>query len=563
MKLKLHLIGVILAITCGAQCGLVRATESTIKFKPDWTEIQDLKPDALSSNKPIRQKWLVVVGASKFKEKRLDNSIGMDKAAEDFYQYALDPNAGRFDKDHVRLLVNAQATRQGIMASFGKQWLGSLANPDDLVVVFISTLSFPTTDGKAYLCAYDCALDNVYSTCISIQDFMETLKKEVPAQRIVVILQACYSGAAELTNGSKSLFASRFNFDLNEISLGKGFIILSSSAPDQITWSNSFSENLIKALRENNGMIPLENAFAKARADTESDTNKGSNGLRCQMPVMKSDWKGKPLVLGVPPLTNVSPLPSTVGTFLAAESYYLKANEAVVAGNLDQAIIQYKQALSVDPGYADALSDYAGALALQGKWQEAAELYQKVVDARPSDSLFHLNYACTLAKLGKQDQSVSELEKSLRLDPKNRIALVALANVAIQTGDFGKAAQYLQQAIALYPSSASLHDRLAYVLGRDGAAEPAIKESRLAVTLDPNSLSARLNLAANLLLAGDTAAATKAYRDAIAVSPDNPDAHYCLSQILTKSGDPTAATKELERFQQLSRAINSKSQQSP
>jgi tetratricopeptide (TPR) repeat protein len=377
---------------------------------------------------------------------------------------------------------------------------------------------------------------------------MDVLKKEVPSQRIVLILESCYSGAAELTSGSKSLFGVRYNLDLDKVSLGKGFIILSSSQPDQITWSNSFSENLIKALRANDGMSNLNDAFEKAKEGTESDTKNMSNGQRCQTPIMKSDWHGKPLLLGVPPLSHIAPIPSNVGIFLAAESSYLKANQALIAGNLDEALTHYKDALSVDPNYADAWADYGSALSLKSQYPEALDAYRKAILLKPADALFHLNYARLLAKSDHWQGSVSELNESLRLDPKNRTTLVALANVKIQAGEYGQAADYLKRAIVLYPGAASLHDRLAYVLGRDGASTQAIEESRKAVELDPKLLSAHLNLAANILLSGDSAGALLAYQDALKLDPDNADAHYCAGQILKKKGETAKANDELKKF---------------
>jgi hypothetical protein len=62
-----------------------------------WTKIQDLNPNATSTNRPIKQKWAVVIGAAKFKEKRLDGvDAKMDLAARNFAAYLKDPNAGRF-----------------------------------------------------------------------------------------------------------------------------------------------------------------------------------------------------------------------------------------------------------------------------------------------------------------------------------------------------------------------------------------------------------------------------------------------------------------------------------
>lgn len=236
-----------------------------------WTQIQDLNPNATATNRPIKQKWAVVIGTAKFQESRLNGMDDrMDEAARNFSAYLTDPNGGRFPETHVKTLINSSATRQNILNNLGKGWLGSLAGPDDLVVVFVSTKGFPTTEGGTYLSAYDCALDNVYSTCISMQTMMDTLKQDVKTDRIVMVLEAPYSGAAELTSGAKALFNGS-NIDLAKVALGKGYIILSSSRPDQMTWGNSFSTNLIKALKSGNGMISLNEAFEQARVATNSE----------------------------------------------------------------------------------------------------------------------------------------------------------------------------------------------------------------------------------------------------------------------------------------------------
>src|ERR1700679_2344218 len=191
------------------------------------TKIQDLNPNAKSINSPVRQKWAVVIGAAKFKESRLDNNdTKMDVAAKNFADYLRDPNSGRFPDSHVKVLLNSEATRQNVLANLGKGWLGSLAGQDDIVVVYISTQAFPTTDGGSYLCAYDCALDNPYSTCFSMKSLMDTLKQEVKTNRIILVLEAPYSGAAELTSGAKSIPVNN-SVNLKTVELGSGFMILS------------------------------------------------------------------------------------------------------------------------------------------------------------------------------------------------------------------------------------------------------------------------------------------------------------------------------------------------
>ncbi len=517
----------------------------------EWTKIQDLNPQARATNRPVKQKWAVVVGLGRFLERRLCDDLDvMDRSAQEFYQYLLAADGGRFEKDHVRMLLNGNATRQSITTTLGESWLGRVAGPDDLVVVYLATSGFPTTDGSTYLCTYNSALDNIYSTCLSMQDLMETLRKNVHCDRIVLILQAAYSGSAELTSGAKALY-SGYNLDLNKVILGKGYVILSSSRPEQISWRDVFSSNLIKALRQKNGLIPLQEAFAIARERTEYDTTHTYPSMRLQTPVMKSDWKGNDLVLGTPPIEQVSQLPEGVMTFLGAESHYLKANNFVGSGNLDASIPEYEAALSTDPGYADCLGDYGAVLAMKGDWKGAAQKYRAALQSRPGDGLFHANYARVLSRLGLFDQSRQELETAYRINPKDRIVLCALADRCLEAGDVERGVSLLREVVKLYPRMAQLHDRLSYALTRAGCLDEALSQAMEAVKLDSSLTSARLNLGSILLLKGNKEGSLAAYKEAVTLSPENPDAHFLLSRTMESMGDLSGARAELSRFLEL------------
>jgi tetratricopeptide (TPR) repeat protein len=529
-------------------CAFADTTPGGDKPAFEWTKIQDLKPDGRATNRPVKQKWAVVVGASKFKEKRLDGDEQlMDKAARDFYAYLTDEHGGRFAPSHVKLLLNAEATRQNIMAALGPTWLGSLAGPDDLVVVFYSSSSFPTTDGGTYLCAYDCALDNIYTTCISMQDLMGTLKKDVKSDRILLVLQACYSGAAEL--GSKALY-SGYNLDLEKVSLGKGYVILSSSGPDEMTYNDVFSRHLIEALRQQNGLVPLRAAFASAKKATQEETGKLAGHNKKQTPVIKTDWQGNDLVVGTPPVEQVSALPDGVINYLSAESYYLKATNLANDANFNEAIPQYEKAIAIDPTYADALADYGAILAIKNKLPEAQAQYEKAVNVRPDDGLFHANYARILDRLGKSQEAVVQLEQAYRCSPKDRVVLLALSTKDMTSGNAQRAVRLLKEAAALYPNVSKVRERLSYALAKTGETDAALAEAKEAVKLDPKAPSALLNLGSILMLHGDKTAAMSAYKEALTVAPDYADAHFLLSRALEANGDKGGALSELELFLQ-------------
>lgn len=544
---------VVTSITISDATGSAASTaEPDLNKKPasgvQWTKIQDLNPNATTTNRPIKQKWAVVIGASKFKESKLDGMDSkMDVAARNFAAYLKDPQAGRFPESHVKTLINSDATKQNIINNLGKGWLGSLAGPDDMVVVFISTHGFPTTDGSTYLSAYDCALDNVYSTCLSMQNLMDTLKKEVKTDRIVMVIESPYSGAAELTAGAKALFKGS-NVDSNKVAIGKGYIILTSSKPDQMTWGNAFSSNLIKALREKDGMQGLTEAFAKARSMTENDTSLGNASSKKQTPVMKSDWTGNDIVLGAPTIEQVKEIPENVMAFVAAEAHYLKANNLVSEGNFDGAIAEYKAAIDTDSEYADAIADYGAILTIKGDWAGAAEKYKRAIEIKPSDALFHANYARVLTKLGQEDASIKELELAYRLNPKDKIILGALANKCIAAGNLENAITLLEQAVYLFPQSAPMHDRLSYVFAKSGNVSQSFVHAKEAVKLDPKLVSARLNLGSAYLLRGDPDSAKQAYIETTNIDPKNFDAHFLLAGTMEKLGDNKGAKAELSTF---------------
>lgn len=540
------------------------ALEMTPKAVPgvEFTKIQDLDPKSRGFNRPIKQKWAVVIGMSKFKEARLAPTQAMDMAqsAKEFDNYLVDPHGGRFDRNHVKLLTDSNASKQAITTLIGPSFLGS-ADKDDLVVVYLATSAFPTTDGNTYLCTYDCALDNIYGTCISMQSIMSTLKENIHSDRILLVLQAGYSGAAELGSGSKALQSTSsaasaeapptakpaFNFDLQKAVLGNGFIILSSSQPNEMTWSTAFSRNLTKALRQEDGMISLNKAFDIARKATEVETAAAGPG-RKQIPVMKSSWTGSDLVVGALPAERVADLPASVSSFLSAQGSYLKANQAVADGKIDEALEQYKLSILADPSYADAVGDWGAALTMKNDWQGAADMYKKAIAMRPLDELFHLNYARVLDKLGDKDASWQELNTAYRLNPKDTSVLLALANKSLTMNQSSDASRFLEQAVDLYPTRSDLRERLSFALMKSGDVDQALAQAKEAVHLDAKSASAQTTLGTILMVQNYVEPALTAYKQAAALSPQDPNICWLLSKALEKNGDRDAAIAQLQRF---------------
>lgn len=113
-----------------------------------------VKP-AAAQNRPVDDKWALIIGISRFKDPSMDLKYPA-KDATDFRDYLV-KEAG-FSEDHVKLITDAEATRAGILSAIGDKWLPRTAQPNDLVVIYISSHGSPSkmdNEGSNYIIAHD------------------------------------------------------------------------------------------------------------------------------------------------------------------------------------------------------------------------------------------------------------------------------------------------------------------------------------------------------------------------------------------------------------------------
>jgi uncharacterized caspase-like protein len=197
-------------------------------------------------------------------------------------------------------LTDEQATKTNVLTQLGDKWLPHLAHPNDLVLIFISSHGSPSTmdqEGINYLVLHDTDPEALYATGLPLQDLAQTIKDRVHCNRVVVILDACNSGAA---NAAKGIFRS--NVSAGSILLGSGELVLCSSEPNQVSWESKryangvFTHDLIESLRTNK---PLNQAFEIMKDSVQSEVLQDRGEI--QTPVLKSTWSGNSLLISAPP----------------------------------------------------------------------------------------------------------------------------------------------------------------------------------------------------------------------------------------------------------------------
>jgi len=279
--------------------------------------------------RPVSDKWALVVGVSNFK----DSSINLQYAAKDatdFYNYLI--HEAHFAPDHVKLLLDKNATRENIVTNLGDRWLAKVAGKDDLVVIYLSshgTSSRKEIGDTNFIVAYETNLENVIFTGISMQSFTTGISDLIKSDRVVVVMDVCHGGAvrrdSDLDNiateseapkriamstsssasGMKGLIRSP---ELSGKSMGnlvgKGQIVLASSEADQVSWESVgypngvFTRRLIEGLRQKGEKTTVLEAFSYMRQKVEQEVLKDRSEIQTPIAVTKS-WQGSDVPLAI------------------------------------------------------------------------------------------------------------------------------------------------------------------------------------------------------------------------------------------------------------------------
>lgn len=259
-------------------------------------------PVVATSSVPIEDKWALVVGVSDFAAPGVSLKYSA-KDATDFSQFLI--KEANFAPDHVKLLVNKDATKERVLAEIGDKWLPRVAHPNDLVVIFISTHGSPSQmdqEGLNYLVMHNTDPESLYATGLQLQELATAIHQRVHSDRVVLIIDACHSGSA---NPAKGIARTAGNVNTEILVQGTGQMVICSSEPQQVSWESKryensvFTHQLIEALRRADSKEPtLLDAFARMKDSVMSEVLNDRKEL--QTPVLKTKWQGKDLILSSP-----------------------------------------------------------------------------------------------------------------------------------------------------------------------------------------------------------------------------------------------------------------------
>jgi tetratricopeptide (TPR) repeat protein len=247
-------------------------------------------------------------------------------------------------------------------------------------------------------------------------------------------------------------------------------------------------------------------------------------------------------------------------------------------GRIDEAISEYKKAISLQSCFPEVHYNLGIAYMKKGQFPQAVREYEKAINLYPRYSKAYSNLGHVYVETHQAEKAEAACRKALEINPQSAEALSNLGAALILKGKYSEAETVSKKALGINPALYGPHNNLGnvfinlnriddsvkeyqkaleikddypeahYNLGRayfmKGMYREAENEFFQAVRLRPDYDKAFCSLAAVHILFGLLDRAVQECRSALDINPNNSVAHFNLAHALYKKGSLKQAEKE-------------------
>ena len=191
--------------------------------------------------------------------------------------------------------------------------------------------------------------------------------------------------------------------------------------------------------------------------------------------------------------------------------------------------------LSKSPKDRVTLYNLAAALAGEGQFKEAAQIYEDELKLDPSDARTLTALGAAQDGAGDIDRAAESYKRAIAVagfsDPRGCDARFNLAHLEWHRDRYAEAEQQARALLAACQEDAESHSALGAALLGEAKTEQATQEFRRALVLDPNDFTSLYNLGTIAVEANDPEKAASLFEAALRASPKELDAHIQLAGV--------------------------------
>lgn len=205
-------------------------------------------------------------------------------------------------------------------------------------------------------------------------------------------------------------------------------------------------------------------------------------------------------------------------------------------GKFEQAAAYYRRALRIRPDFAEARSNLGWALFKQGEPERALAMLRQAVELKPALPSPHNNMGWIYYQQGRLVEAIEAFGRALQCKPDFALARNNLGLALAARGQIAEAIEQYREALRIQPSFAEAHYNLGAALAQSGQVEQAMAEYQHVLALKPQHAEARNDLGWLLHKQGRDSEAEPHLRAAVVADPTLDRAANNLGVVLTAQG---------------------------
>lgn len=133
-----------------------------------------------------------------------------------------------------------------------------------------------------------------------------------------------------------------------------------------------------------------------------------------------------------------------------APEWFIKGQQALSAGNHDEAIQCFQKSKELDPSFASAYYFLGKTYSMKGMLDDAVKEYKKAIALAPKAAITYGELGGIYIKKGKLDEAMKMCEKAIAIDNSNAVAHFNIGYIYKKKGNNSLAATHLYRAGVLY-----------------------------------------------------------------------------------------------------------------
>ena len=173
--------------------------------------------------------YAVIIGISDYQDDRIPDLRFAVNDAQEFYNILVDPNYRDIPEDHVKLLLDQEATTRNIKEAIGK-WLSDQAKEEDTALIYYAGHGSSEKE-ESYWVTYEADIDDLYATALNNNEIYDMLNR-ITSKRVITFLDSCYSAATVKRNDGIRAIPTEIPWEKFS---GEGRVTISASDGKQLS----------------------------------------------------------------------------------------------------------------------------------------------------------------------------------------------------------------------------------------------------------------------------------------------------------------------------------------